>query len=60
MNCQSPHKKLITKAEAARLLGVCRQTLYTMIDNKRLIPVKITATQSRIRVEDVENLLRVV
>jgi len=51
-------KKLITKAEAARILGVCRQTLYSMIESKRLIPVRITATQSRIRTEDVERLLQ--
>lgn len=57
MTALPAQKKLITKAEAARRLGVCRQTLYTMIDEKRLTPVRITATQTRIRTEDVENLL---
>jgi excisionase family DNA binding protein len=50
-------KKLVTKAEAARMLGVCRHTLYTMIEDKRLIPVRITVTQTRIRVEDIERFL---
>jgi len=51
-------KKLVTKTEAARILGVCRQTLYMMIENKRLIPVRITATQTRIRIDDLEKLLQ--
>jgi excisionase family DNA binding protein len=50
-------KKLVTKAEAARMLGVCRQTLYTMIEDKRLTPVRITATQTRIRMEEIEHYL---
>lgn len=50
-------KKLITKAEAARRLNVCRPTLYKMIDEKRLTLVRVTATQTRIRTEEVENLL---
>jgi len=58
MPLQPTKKKLITKAEAARILGVCRQTLYSMIESKRLIPVRITATQSRIRTEDVERILQ--
>ena len=51
-------KRLITKAEAARILGVCRHTLYSMIEAKRLIPVRITATQTRIRLDDIELLLK--
>jgi excisionase family DNA binding protein len=58
MALQPTKKRLITKAEAARILGVCRPTLYMMIAEKRLIPVRITATQSRIRTEDVERLLQ--
>lgn len=54
---QTTLKKLITKAEAARRLGVCRPTLYTMIREKRLTPVRITATQTRIRTEEVEKIL---
>jgi excisionase family DNA binding protein len=50
-------KKLVTKAEAARMLGVCRQTLYTMIEEKRIVPVRITVTQTRIRMEDIEHFL---
>ena len=50
-------KKLVTKAEAARMLGVCRQTLYSMIEDKLLIPVRITATQTRIKVEEIERFL---
>ena len=57
MTAQPAQKKLITKAAAARLLGVCRDTLYTMIDERRITPVRITATQTRIRTEDVEKLL---
>ncbi len=57
MALQLTQKKLITKAEAARLLGVCRQTLYTMIDDKRLTPVRITATQTRIRTDEIEKIL---
>jgi excisionase family DNA binding protein len=54
---QPTPKKLITKAEAARLLGVSRPTLYAMIDEKRITPVRITATQTRIRTEEVEHIL---
>jgi excisionase family DNA binding protein len=50
-------KKLVTKAEAARMLGVCRPTLYKMIEDKRIIPVRITVTQTRIRMEDIEHFL---
>lgn len=57
MTAQPAQKKLITKAAAARLLGVCRHTLYTMIDDKRLTPVRITATQTRIRMDEVDKLL---
>lgn len=57
MTVQPTHKKLITKAAAARLLGVCRNTLYAMIDDKRLIPVRITSTKMRIRIEEVEKIL---
>ena len=57
MPAQPTQKKLITKAEAARMLGICRDTIYTMIADKRLTPVRITATQTRIRTEEVENLL---
>jgi excisionase family DNA binding protein len=57
MPAQPTQKKLLTKAEAARLLGVCRPTLYTMIEEKRLTPVRITATQTRIRTEDIEKIL---
>lgn len=58
MPAQPTQKKLITKAEAARILGVCRHTLYALIENKRLIPVRITATQTRIRTDDLERLLQ--
>ena len=57
MPVQPMQKKLITKAEAARLLGVCRDTIYLMINDKRLTPVRITATQTRIRTEEVEKIL---
>lgn len=49
-------KKLVTKTEAARLLGVCRHTIYAMIQDKRLGTVHITATQTRIKLEDVERI----
>ena len=57
MNKQTTIKKLVTKAEAARMLGVCRQTLYSMIEDKLLIPVRITATHTRIKVEEIERFL---
>jgi len=57
MNAQPTQKKLITKAEAAKLLGVCRHTLYKMIEDGRLIPVRITITKTRIRVSDLEKIL---
>jgi excisionase family DNA binding protein len=57
MTAQPAQKKLITKAAASRLLGVCRPTLYKMIDEKRLTPVRVTATQTRIRMDEVDKLL---
>jgi len=50
-------KKLITKAEAAQLLGVCRHTIYKMISDGRLKLVNITASKTRVRADDVDRIL---
>lgn len=57
MPAQPAYKKLITKAAAARLLGICRETLYAMIREKRISVVPITSTKTRIRMDDIERIL---
>lgn len=54
---QQTQKKLVTKAEAARLLGVSRPTLYAMIEEKRLTPVHVTATRTRISLAEIDRIL---